>query len=230
VWLMGNWDLWDVLIALSGWLAWLSKELLSQFLKHRLSRAGARGVIPIDRKIVGDVEKGSDRFEITYTPGMGAYPQYAEVRRFKLRIECQFFNDSPTPITYTDLKMRIWGVEGVRVLHMNPHVETLDEKSQKWNESLSITVPAHAVVRVRFVQPMAFSLEDAEEQIADWYDGGVAELLYKTLDGKEGSLRICRHSIAGKHPVSWLEEHTYPVYSERALNERTAGDKPQTRK
>ena len=114
----------------------------------------------------------------------------------------------------------------------NPEFAIFDTSSGHWLTGRPILVPPHGVARVRMEMLLGSDLGDAEEEIRDVYEGTVALLHVRTIDGKERGFRICTRSFAGSDKVVWPKHCKYPVYNLVSLNEegRNTGRRPQKRR
>jgi hypothetical protein len=225
-------DSWSILLALSGWAAWLSKEIISKLLNRRLARTGRVGAIEGPARILCDTEtRNGGIVSVDYFPEMSKYPQYSDCRRFRAEFECQFFNDTDTQIVYTQAALEYWGVEGLRLQHSNPSAFVLSSSSGTWQEAGTIAVSAHGVTRARFEVPIAFDFRATEKAVRDIYGESVVILRVQTISGKESSFRICTSSFAGANKVVWPANRKYPIFNVYSLNKRgrNAGRRPQER-
>lgn len=222
----------NILLALSGWAAWLSKEIIAKLLSRSLARKGPLGVIEGRTRIVCDTATKDGHIVIVdYFGGMGNYPQYSDCRNFRLESECQFFNDTDTPVVYTGPELQLWGVEGLRLLFHNPQLWVLDPSGGGWQRNNAIVVPSHGVTSARLELPIAAYFGEAESEVLTTYGESVALLRLRSITGRAVTFRLCTSSFAGKHKVVWPSEKKYPVFNISALNVdgRNAGQRPQDR-
>lgn len=224
-------DGWSLLLALSGWGAWLSKEIITKLLDRRLARTGRVGVIEGSSRVLCDTRTSDGGIvAVSYFPEMSKYSQYADCKRFRVEIECQFFNDTDTQVVFTQPKLEIWGVEGVRLLYSSPKAFVLTD-SGTWQEAGTIAISSHGVTKARFDISLAYNFSDTEEEIRLTYGESVVLLRVLTISGESFALRICTSSFAGARKVVWPAEKTYPIYNLYSLNRdgRQAGRRPQER-
>jgi len=225
-------DTWDILLALSGWGAWVSKEIISKLMVRGLARSGRLGLIEGQSKIVCDTDSKDGRVvAVDYFPEMMKHSQYADCRRFRVKFECQFFNDTDTQVVYKKPDLEFWGVEGQRLILFQPRMLLFVQASEMWQEASTIAVPAHSVIPVLFEQLIGSTFESAEEAVNEFYGESVVLLKTQTIGGKPISFRLCTRSFAGKHYVTWTPDRKYPIFGLYSLNEngRRSGRRPQER-
>ena len=226
-------DSWDILLGISGWAAWLSKEIISKLLTRGLARTGPLGVIEGQSRIVCDTEaKDGGVITLDYFPEMTKYPQYSDCRRFRLEINCQLYNDTDTQVVYAKPDLEFWGVEGLRLFSHHPSMFLMTQPGGTWEEADTIAVPAHSVSGARFEVPIGATFKTTEAEIQDIYGETVVMLRAKSISGKAVSFRLCTRSFAGLQRVVWPSDKKYPIFNIYSLNKdgRRAGRRPQERK
>src|SRR4051794_31892008 len=104
----------SILVAVSGWGAWLSKEIISKHIDRRFARVGSLGVVEISTRLLCDTHtRDGGIVSVDYFDEMLQHPQYADCERFRLEIEFELFNDTDTQIVFKQPKLEFWGVEGL---------------------------------------------------------------------------------------------------------------------
>lgn len=237
----------DVLLALSGWVAWLAKEIGSKLIDHGIARSGRIGVIEDRAFVSGDIQlldggsvplgyiqllnNSSVPLDSIQCVAAGEHPQIKGLLRVRVEVIGQFFNDTDTQAILTGCQLEFWGVEGPRIRHSNPEF-FVGNDGQAWSVSPTIEIPAHGTKRFKFEIVFANSLREAAEQIEEMYGETVVLLKARMTSGREVSYRICSRSFAGKRKVVWPGRVKYPIFNMYSLNQRgrQAGRQPQDRR
>ena len=197
---------------------------------------GGLSFIEGDSAILCDtLTKNAGVVSVKYFPEMASYPQYADCTRFRIELDGQFFNDTDTQRTLQNPIIEFWGVEGLRLTANNPAFDIFDANRKEWirnDATRTISVPARDMTRIRFELGLGMNFAETGELVEDMYDGTVALLKVKMVNGGDHRFRICTYSFAGPEKVVWPHDRKYPIYNLLALNAhgRRAGRRPQTPK
>lgn len=223
---------WEVAIAVSGWGAYLAKELIPRLLDRRLARTGRIGVVEGQTRVMCDTTSADgNTYVIDYHPSMATLPQFSDCRRFRIVFDTALSNDTDTQVVFTQFDLEFWGVEGLRLQSHGDEVLIPNEGSDTWQKMRAITVPPHSVVGMRFEVLVGSGFKDSEEAIRTIYGEAVVLLKVQSIDGKQSAFRLCTHSFAGANSVVWPDDKKYPVFNMRSLNRDgwKAGRRPQPR-
>ncbi len=223
----------SVILAISGWAAWISKEIISLLLKRAVVRSGKHEFLIIRSGVFLDALMENGQFAcLEYHP---KYPNLRldkmKTKHFRLEFEGELLNDSDVQIIYKNPIVEIWGIEGLRMIHKSPRVliQTADGFFGTDDKIVSIIVPPHGTTRIMIQLLLPMDYKIAVSQVNKDYSEAVALLRITAMNGRPREFRICTTSFAGKNLVVWPERCKFPIFNEYSLNEREirAGFHPQ---
>ena len=225
-----------ILLAISGWLSWILKEVISLSLKRLASRSGKHEFIEVRSGLFFDVMmENGEYLNSEYYPRHSNFPlEKLKTKAFRLEFEGEIVNHSDVQIVYSKPVCEIWGVEGMRMVWNSPRIFLLSAETPAGanSEVVSIPVPAHNATRILVQLPLSMFHEEAIAEVNTTYAEAVVKLVLSLPEGKPREFRICTHSFAGENSIVWPESKKYPIYNIYSLNERgrDAGNHPQTRR